>query len=175
MSEQVLIAYGSKHGSTAATAEVIAGMLRDRGLDVTVMDAAAVATLDGYTTVVIGGSVYTGRWHPDAKGFVKRFASELHQMPVAIFAMGPKTSAPEELAQTREQLNVSMRKVPDIGARPIAVFGGVIDPDKLHFPFNRLPASDARDWDAIRAFADQVAERRAAEVPSGELHTAGIG
>ena len=163
MSTRVLIAYGSKHGSTAETAQAIGGMIRERGLEVDVAEAATVGTLDGYGMVVVGGSVYTGRWHPDAKGFVKRFADELEGLPVAIFAMGPKTNAPEEIESTLEQLRLSLKKLPDIGARPVAVFGGVISPEKLHFPFNRLEATDARDWDAIRAFAERCAERAATQ------------
>jgi hypothetical protein len=38
----------------------------------------------------------------------------------------------------------------------IAGFGGVVDPQSLRFPFNRLPAGDARDWEAIRRFAEQA-------------------
>jgi hypothetical protein len=38
----------------------------------------------------------------------------------------------------------------------VASFGGVVDPQSLRFLFNRLPASDARDWDAIREFAEQA-------------------
>jgi menaquinone-dependent protoporphyrinogen oxidase len=159
MSERVLIAYGSKHGSTAETANAIAGMLRDHGLEADCSAAASVTSLEGYGSVIIGGSVYSGRWHPDARHFIKRFGDELAVLPVAIFAMGPKTSEPDELAETREQLDLALRRLPDTGADLIAIFGGVIDPAKLHFPFNRLPASDARDWDAIEKFASQFAER----------------
>jgi hypothetical protein len=37
-----------------------------------------------------------------------------------------------------------------------ASFGGVVNPQSLRFPFNRLPAGDARDRDAIRQFAEQA-------------------
>ena len=33
----------------------------------------------------------------------------------------------------------------------------MIDPARLRFAFNRMPACDARDWDAIAAWADEVA------------------
>ena len=167
MSERVLIAYGSKHGSTAETADAIGGMLREHGLEVDVSEAARITTLDDYDRVVVAGSIYMGHWHPDAREFVERFAAELAAMPVSIFAMGPKTSEPEDLASARKQFDVSLRKLPDIGAEPIAIFGGVINPAKLHFPFSRMPASDARDWDAIAAFADAVY--------SGSAQGAGIG
>jgi hypothetical protein len=37
-----------------------------------------------------------------------------------------------------------------------AIFGGVIDPDELHFPMSRMPASDLRDWEGIRAWAEEA-------------------
>ena len=159
MSERVLIAYGSKHGSTRETSEAIGQMLRDRGFEVDVVAAGEVASLGGYDGVVVGGAIYTGRWHADSRGFIKRFGSELAELPVAIFAMGPKTLEPDDVASAREALDLALRRLPEVGAKPTAIFGGVIDPTKLHFPFNRLEPSDARDWDAIRQFAADAAER----------------
>jgi menaquinone-dependent protoporphyrinogen oxidase len=167
MSERVLIAYGSKHGSTAETADAIGGMLRERGLEVDVSEAGPVKSLEGYDRVVLGGSIYMGRWHPDARDFVKRFADDLSSIPVAIFAMGPKTSEPGDLADARKQLDANLGKLPPVGANPIAIFGGVINPAKLHFPFSRMPATDARDWQQIEEFADAVY--------SGSAQAAGIG
>jgi hypothetical protein len=66
--------------------------------------------------------------------------------------MGPRTLSEADVAGSREQRERALAKTPS--ARPLAVevFGGVVDPAKLHFPFSHMPASDARDWDAIRAW-----------------------
>ena len=50
----------------------------------------------------------------------------------------------------------------------MAIFGGVVDPAKLHFPFSHMDATDARDWDAIHTWADEVTERfsRMATLPA---------
>jgi menaquinone-dependent protoporphyrinogen oxidase len=168
MSDRVLIAYGSKHGSTAETAEALAKMIRVRGAEADVAEAASVESLEGYGRVVVGGSIYAGRWHPHVKDFVRRFEDDLRVRPVAFFAMGPKTSEPDDLAEARKQLDLTLRKLPDVGADPIAIFGGVIDPAKLRFPFNRLAAIDARDWEAISSFAGRVvALRTDARIPVG--------
>jgi hypothetical protein len=63
------------------------------------------------------------------------------------------------LAESRAQLDKALAKVPEVRPRSIAVFGGVIDPAKLRFPLSRMPASDARDWDAIDEWADDVATK----------------
>jgi menaquinone-dependent protoporphyrinogen oxidase len=59
--------------------------------------------------------------------------------------------------ESRSQLVKALAKVPEVDPSAVAVFGGVIDPHVLRFPLNRLPASDARDWDAIRSWATEVA------------------
>jgi hypothetical protein len=46
--------------------------------------------------------------------------------------------------------------VPDVPRISTAIFGGVVDPSKLHFPFKKMPASDARDWDLIDRWAHEL-------------------
>ena len=155
--DHVLVAYASKHGSTREVAETVAVVLRERGLDVAVEPAGAVATVDGYSAVVLGAALYMGQLHKDALSFLKTHGRALREIPFAVFAMGPKTPADEEIADSRAQLERGLSQTPELRPSSIAVFGGVVDPAKLHFPLNRLPASDARDWDAIAAWADEVA------------------
>ena len=38
----------------------------------------------------------------------------------------------------------------------MTIFGGVVDPKKLHFPFSRMTQTDARDWVEIEAWAHDV-------------------
>ena len=170
MPRSILVAYASKHGSTQETAEAIAGMLRDEGLWAHTCRAAEVADIWGYEGVVLGGSLYTGRWHADARDFLKRHHTALAGLPVALFAMGPKTSSDHDRAEARRQLDLNLKKLPDIRSASIAIFGGVVDPPKLHFPFNKLPKTDARDWEAIGRWAEEVAETmrvsRRAAVPA---------
>jgi len=154
MRPSILVAYASKKGSTAEVATFVAKRLRERGLVADVRRAAEVEDVARYDGVVIGGSLYFGRWHDDARAFLNRFRTPLADRPLAVFALGPKTAAPDDLAESRAQLE---RALGNAEPTTVAVFGGVIDPDKLRFPFNRMPASDARDWTAIAAWADEVA------------------
>jgi menaquinone-dependent protoporphyrinogen oxidase len=154
MRPSILVAYGSKKGSTAEVATFVGERLRRRGLAAEVHRAAEVEDLALYDGVVLGGSLYFGQWHDDARAFLSRFRTALAERPLAVFALGPKTAAEDDLAESRAQLD---RALGDVEPDTVAVFGGVIDPAKLRFPFNRMPASDARDWDAIAVWADEVA------------------
>ncbi len=152
----LLVAYGSKRGSTREVAEALAKKLRTSEREVELRPAADVDDLAPYDGIVLGGSLYFGRWHEDAVRFLFTHRRELAERPVAIFALGSKTAEPKGLAESRAQLDKALQKTPEIEPRAVAVFGGVIDPAKLRFPLNRMPASDARDWDAIDAWAEEI-------------------
>jgi menaquinone-dependent protoporphyrinogen oxidase len=157
MSGTILVAYGTKHGSTREVAHAVAETLEEHGLDVDTLPAARVDDLSPYAGVVLGGAMYMGRWHPDAVRFLEQHRKALAVMPVAVFGMGPRTMEEHDAEESRAQLVKALEKVPEVDPYAVAVFGGVINPRSLRFPFNRLPASDARDWSAIRAWATDVA------------------
>ena len=60
---------------------------------------------------------------------------------------------------TGSQLERALAKERELHPVAVTIFGGVVDPAKLRFPLNRMQASDARDWDAIRSWADEIAAR----------------
>jgi menaquinone-dependent protoporphyrinogen oxidase len=168
MTRPVLVAYATKHGSTKEVADAIAAVLLEHGLDAHVVEAAAVDDLAGYGGAVLGGSLYMGRWHRDARQFLRSHAGELAELPLGVFAIGPQKSTEHDLAGARKQLDAALAKAQAKGVEPdrVAVFGGVVDPSQLRFPFSRMPATDARDWPAIRAWAGELAALFAAAAPT---------
>jgi menaquinone-dependent protoporphyrinogen oxidase len=157
MTPTVLVAFATKHGSTRQVAEEVAERLGTHGFAAFVRPAGDVDSLEGYQGVVLGGAIYTGRLHADARTFLRLHRSELATRPLAVFAMGPRTLAEEDLASSRAQLDAALAREPTLQPFATAIFGGVFDPVQHHFPFNRMPASDVRDWQAIRTWADDVA------------------
>src|SRR5207249_4025435 len=137
-------------------AEAVAATLRARGLAVQVMPAAHIGHLHRCDAVVLGGALYTGRLHKDARRFLARHKAALAARPLAVFALGPRTLEPADVASSRAQLERALG-----ATRPVstAIFGGVVRPRELRFPFNRMPASDARDWAAIEGWASELAAR----------------
>jgi menaquinone-dependent protoporphyrinogen oxidase len=154
---KTLVAYATKRGSTREVAEAVARTLAEQGLEADVRPAAKVKELGAYGAVVLGGALYSWRWHADAREFLARHREALASLPLAVFGMGPRTLDEHDVTQSRQQLVNALARTPELRPVSIAVFGGVVDPAKLHFPFNKLPASDARDWDAIAGWADELA------------------
>ena len=158
MSGTVLVAYATKHGSTEEVAQAVAATVRQAGFDAELAPAFEVPDLDDYGAVVLGGALYMGRLHRDARRFLRRLHHELAEMPVAVFAMGPQTMEQHDVDASRRQLDAALAKTPDVRPVAIAIFGGVIHQDELKFPFNQMPETDARDWGEIHRWAEEVAE-----------------
>jgi menaquinone-dependent protoporphyrinogen oxidase len=102
-------------------------------------------------------------WHKDALHFLTRYRAALTTRPVAIFALGPFHAEEKEFQEVRKQLDKELAKYPWLKPQALAIFGGKFDPLKLTFPYHlipalkKLPASDARDWTAIRTWASNLA------------------
>ena len=159
MSSLVLVGYATRYGSTQQVAEAVAAMLREGGLEVDIQPMRKVRTLAGYSAVVLGAPLFMFRWHKDALRFLSRHREALTERPVAVFALGP-THDPydeQEWQDSRDQLDKELSKFPWFTPAALKMFGGKYDPAKLRFPINWLagkePASDLRDWTAIRAWA----------------------
>jgi menaquinone-dependent protoporphyrinogen oxidase len=144
-------------------AEAIAATLRERGLEVDIQPTREVRTLDQYREVVLGAPLYMFHWHKDALHFLARHRETLTQRQVAVFALGPFHAEEKEFQEARGQLDKELAKFPWLTPGAIEIFGGKFDPEKLTFPHNLLPAlknmpaSDVRDWTAIRAWASDLA------------------
>ena len=154
--DEVLISYATKHGSTHEVAEFVAAHLAEIGVEVHTLPAHRVRSLDEYGAVVLGAPLYMGRWHHDARAFLRRFRSELAARPLAVFALGPVEDKPEQWDGAREQLYKTLAHVPGVEPVTVGVFGGAIVPETLHFPFSRIPAGDLRDWDSIAAWTERL-------------------
>ena len=173
MGTKALVAYTSKYGSTQQVAEAVAATLRESGLAVDVQPMRKVRSLAGYAVVVLGAPFYLGAWHKDAQEFLLKHREALADrspaaIRVAVFALGPIGGNEMEWQAARAALDTELAKYPWL--RPVAaeLFGGKFDPGKLRFPdtmivalpaspLHGIPASDMRDWTAIRAWAAHLA------------------
>ena len=156
MLTSVLVGYASTYGSTQEVAEVVAATLRECGLAVDIQPMRDVRDLAAYGAVVLGAPLIMFHWHKEALSFLSRHRKALSELPVAVFALGP-THDPYDMKEwqdSRAQLDKELEKYPWFKPVALEIFGGKYDPASLRFPINLLagkePASDLRDWTAIR-------------------------
>lgn len=171
MPDSILVAYATRYGSTQQVAEAVASALRERGLAVDVQPMRNVENLARYGAVVLGAPLYIGRLQKDAQRFLAQHAGALAGRPVAVFALGPLSDPTEEdWRAAREMLDGELARYPSLAPVARELFGGKYDPARLRLadrllaalpasPLHGQPASDVRDWTAIRTWAGELASR----------------
>ncbi len=153
----ILLTYASRYGSTQEVAGTITATLRQEGLDVDLQPMREVKTLNSYAAVVLGAAIYNTRLHPDVHIFLAEHADVLRQLPVALFILGPLGNSLGAMQNSRRQLDRDLARYPWLKLVSIEVFVGKYDPAKLGFWGKLSPASDNRDWEAIRSWANELA------------------
>jgi len=126
-----------------------------------------VESLDDYAAVVLGAPLYMGRWHRDARVFLRRHREALAKRPLAVFALGPVKDEPKQWDGAEKQLYATLAHFPGIEPVSVALFGGAIVPETLHFPFSHVPEGDLRDWAAIDEWAGRLPELLGLAVHAG--------
>jgi len=173
MDNQILVAYATKYGATADIAERIGRELREAGLHADVLPIEGVGDLTPYRAVVLGSAVYIGRWRSEAVKFLKANETVLAEKLVWLFSSGPTGEGdPVELTQGW-RLPGPLQPIADrIAPRDVAVFHGAVDAGQLDFIEKwilknvKAPIGDFRDWEAITAWATQIAAVLTEPVPA---------
>ena len=179
---KVLVVYASRHGGTRGIAERIGEVLLADGFDAQVASADKAPRPDTADAVVIGSGVYMGSWLKEPIGFIERNQATLAARPLWLFSSGPlpgstakKSGDPLEDALGPEEGPGSggRKKIAELSAatnpRDHRIFLGAYDPkDPPRAMSERLirmmpgsggllPTGDFRDWDAIEAWASEIA------------------
>ncbi|MGW7680153.1 flavodoxin domain-containing protein [Kribbella sp. NPDC054772] len=164
----VLVAYGTKNGSTAGIADMIVTALQADGLTAEALPAADVSSIEGYDAVVLGGALYAGRWNRDARTFARRHADALRNRPVWLFSSGPL----DDSADRREIRPVSqVAKLSDrLGAVEHVTFGGRLTEDAAGFMAKAMvragKGGDFRNPERIAAWSHTIATHLRTAAPS---------
>jgi menaquinone-dependent protoporphyrinogen oxidase len=188
---KVLIVYASRHNATRGIAERIGDVLRSEGLEADVASADQVAGVGGADAVVVGSGVYMGSWLKEAIEFIKRNEVTLAHLPLWLFSSGPIPGSAKDKGASGDPLEDALgpkegpgsggrKKIAELSAatnpRDHRVFVGAFDPNDppktmserlvrmLPAAKNILPAGDFRDWDAIEAWAHEIAAALASPV-----------
>ena len=162
MHEKILVTYASISGSTAEVAEAIALELNRNGCDADVKAASTIDSVDDYHAVVLGSSVREGRWLSDSLAFLDTFRDALVDRPVAYFTTC-LTMVHDTEANRRAVLAYMepiRSRAPELTVVGLGLFAGSVDPyHRSQIKVLQGPRTDYRDWDAIDAWAREVAPR----------------
>lgn len=155
---QVLVTYGSERGSTAGIAETLAVAIHEHGFDVDVCPVDRVRDVTDYDAVVVGGALYAGRWHRDARRFVRRHQDALGRRRVWMFSSGPL----DESAAAHDIPPVpGVRALMEaVGAQAHVTFSGSLSPDARGLVASRKARRQAGDWrddEHILGWGEQIA------------------
>ena len=171
LEDKVLVAYGSKYGSTKEIAERIGEVLQDAGLQADVKSADQAGDISSYGAFVVGSGVYIGLWQKDAVKFVLANEAALASKPVWFFSSGP-TGEHEKVENAFMSGELLPKKLQDESARikprDVIIFKGAVESEKLKgfakWIIKKVEASkdeptigDFRDWEAIESWAKQIA------------------
>jgi len=87
MFKKALIVYGTRFGATTGTSEEIAKVLRDKQVDVRVVNAKKekVKDISEYDLVIVGSGMMIDRWTGEPEKFLNKFQKELATKKVALF------------------------------------------------------------------------------------------
>jgi menaquinone-dependent protoporphyrinogen oxidase len=157
----VLVAYASKHGATEGIAQAIAARLRERGLQADAQAVDQAGDPGSVDALVLGSAVYVGSWMNEAVAFAERNATALADTPVWIFSSGPLGDEVQDEEEQPRQLDDLRSWLSPIDHQ---VFFGALDKSALGFGERMMvkavkaPDGDFRDWDAIAAWADRIAD-----------------
>jgi menaquinone-dependent protoporphyrinogen oxidase len=175
MNDKILVTYASRAGSTAGVAEAIGKTLAESaagysGAQVDVLPMQEVKDLAPYRAVVAGSAIRGGKWLPEAMQFMKTHQAALAHKPFAAF-MVCITLAMPGAEKFREGVAGWMQPVRAL-VKPMSegLFAGVLDFSKLPTNFATLklratvaagvfPQGDHRDWNAIQAWARDLAAK----------------
>lgn len=157
---KILVAVGSKYGSTREVAETIAATLRERGYETDLADACDVSSVRFYDVIIVGSAVYGGLWRRDASDLMRAHQVMLRSRAVWMFSVGmTSVTQPDQPIDEAEQLATL------VGAREHKRFDGRLDVERLNIGEKALvkainpPVGDFRDFEEIQAWATDIGVR----------------
>ena len=141
-----LIVYGTRSGTTAKTAELIANVLRQEDFTVRVVNAKdeKVQSISEYELIIVGSGIQMARWTKEPEQFLRRFQHDLSTKPLALFvscgAAHPfdESKDPAQVQADARQKYLEAKAI-QYNLHPIAIglFGAIYNYNKMSWFFRK--------------------------------------
>ena len=182
---KVLIAYGSRFGSTEEISSEMSKVLTDKGIETSMIDLREVKSKDWpspetFDGIIVGSGIRVSRWTKEPKQFLKKNKDKLINKNLGLFVSCADAAVPETIDKARKDyLETTMEEL-GITAGIFDAFGGVLDftkSSKMSFiekkalmtvtkqragdnlsSINGKSRNDFRDWEQIKRFTEKYAE-----------------
>ncbi|MGW4531993.1 flavodoxin domain-containing protein [Nocardia sp. NPDC004340] len=164
---RIAVVYASAQGSTREIADFIGASLSARGATVEIADAEHAPDPTRFNALILGSAVHDRALLPELEGFVRDHRHELRARPVWLFSvgLGPALvgpighlmgrAVPKRIAEVRDA----------VMPRGYRAFAGHYERAGVSLPARALYRllggsryGDLRDWTAITAWIDTVAQ-----------------
>jgi menaquinone-dependent protoporphyrinogen oxidase len=165
--KRVLVAYDSKHGSTADIAEKIGDVLCENGFRVDMRPALKVEDISPYDAIVIGSPLYYATFLPGALKFLERHRNILAVKKAALFVTS--TSVDKETGMVNKNhlslIYSVLKKFPEIKIlEPIGLMPGKFYFKEI-FPVEVInfkqadydERGDLLNYDFVRSWTEEIA------------------
>ena len=166
--KRVLVAYDSKHGSTADVAEKIGDVLCENGFRVDMRPALKVEEISPYDAIVIGSPMYYATFLPGALKFLERHKNILAVKKVALFVTSTSVDKETGMVNTNLLRLISssvLSKFPEIKIiEPIGLMPGkfyfkeIFPVEVVNFKQTGYDeVGDLLNYDFVRSWTEEIA------------------
>jgi menaquinone-dependent protoporphyrinogen oxidase len=161
MQNAVLVTHATRAGSTAEIAAVIGETLAERGFRVDVKSIKSQPSLDGYAAVILGSAIRMGNWLPEMVKFIQDNQSALNDLPTALFTVHMLNADDAEASRAAREaytapVHALLPNAPEVFLTGLMDFSRLSFLDRFIANMVKSAESDQRDWDKIRAWANEV-------------------
>jgi menaquinone-dependent protoporphyrinogen oxidase len=167
MTNKILVTYASRTGYTCGVAEKISQILSENGASVDLLLMKDVNDLSSYKAVLAGSAIQDRKWLPEAMQFMQKHQATLLKKPFAAFLVCMTLAMPDS-EKYRQHVTEWLNPVRKL-VKPVSegFFAGGLDiakipklSDRIKFRLSVMAGiwkeGDHRDWNAIRAWAEDL-------------------
>ncbi|MHA2252082.1 MAG: flavodoxin domain-containing protein [Candidatus Kariarchaeaceae archaeon] len=185
--KNILIAYGSRYGSSFEISKEISRILVQEGFIVEIIDLIEDRknlSIDNFDGIIVGSGIRIGKWTKKTIQFLRNNNDDFlkNNLLLGVFASSLLASDPSLYEWSKQKFVISVLDEIGVDAGLIDVFGGIFDLSKSSqknwyekklvkrvlrsqkYEHTILPLfkegikNDFRDWNQIRAFASKFAD-----------------